>query len=629
LQNRNFNGKETLIIDAEIKKLLDQDVIKLVQFDEKQFLSPIFLKLKKNNEYRLILNLKDLNAFIPYRHFKMDTLENVITLVRKDMYMASIDIRHAYYSILMAEEDQLYLRFQWKNKIYQFRGCPNGIAHGPLWFTKIMKPVYATLRNAGKISSGFIDDSWLAGSTKQQCTDNITETVALLTKLGFILNHEKSVMVPTKVIIFLGHVIDSEKMLVYLPNEKKEYIHAECIRLTQLEQTSIRDVAKIIGLMVSSFSAVEHGKLHYRYLERAKITALKSHKGDFDAIMPITPCMKIDLQWWVHNIMTESRKIDKGNPKHVIQTDSSTQGWGYSFNDQTGGGRWSKQESKSHINVLELKAILLAIKTLKDEIKKSHVKILSDSSTAVCYVTNMGGCKSLECDVVAKEIWNFCIDNGIWLSIAHIPGIANAADKPSREFNDKLEWELNRDIFLKICKTWGEPSIDLFASRLNHKISNYCSFKADPNAQFVDAFSLNWAEFNYCYMFPPFSLISRCICKIQGDKARAVIIVPLWPTQTWYPGLLNILVDQPRILPKDRNTIMMPHTGQEHPLWKKMVMVACLVSGTPSETEAFHRRLPAYLSPLGDTQPETNTGHISLNGYTSVISGKSVKFLPL
>ena len=144
-----------MIIDAEIQKLLSQDVIRLLDFDQKQFLSPIFLRLKKNNEYRLILNLKDLNAFIHYRHFKMDTFENALTLITKDMYMASIDIRHAYYSILMAEEDQLCLRFQWRNNTYQFRGCPNGISHGPLWFTKIMKPVYATLRNAGNISSWF------------------------------------------------------------------------------------------------------------------------------------------------------------------------------------------------------------------------------------------------------------------------------------------------------------------------------------------------------------------------------------------------------------------------------------------------------------------------------------------
>ena len=61
-----------------------------------------------------------------------------------------------------------------------------------------MKPVYATLRNAGNISSGFIDDSLLAGKTKQLCLDNIKDTVELMIQLGFMINLEKSVMIPTK-----------------------------------------------------------------------------------------------------------------------------------------------------------------------------------------------------------------------------------------------------------------------------------------------------------------------------------------------------------------------------------------------------------------------------------------------
>lgn len=627
--HRKFNEKESLIISAEVDKLLKQQVIKLVKFDKNQFLSPIFLRLKKNNEYRLILNLKDLNQFIPYRHFKMDTFENALTLIRQDMFMASIDIRHAYYSIMIAEEDQLYLRFVWADNIYQFRACPNGIAHGPIWFTKIMKPVYATLRNMGHVSTGFIDDSLLCGQSKEQCLHNITDSVALMTRLGFMINQEKSVMIPTQIITYLGNIIDSNQMIVYLPSDKKDVISVECTRLSKLRSTTIRDVAKVIGLMVSSFSAVEYGKLHYRHLEMGKIKALKMNKGDYDSQLCLTSAMKLDLQWWASNIHTQYRHINRGNPDLVIQTDSSTLGWGYSFNGKTGGGRWSQEEKQSHINVLELRAILFALKTLRDNIQNLHVKILSDSSTAVCYVANMGGCKSAQCDKVARDIWNFCINIGVWLSIAHIPGKTNEADGPSREFNDKLEWELSNDIFLKVCLLWGKPTVDLFASRLNHKLDMYCSFKSDPNAAYVDAFSFDWRQFQLCYVFPPFSLLSRCIGKIQRDQAQAIIIVPLWPTQTWFPGLLNILVDQPRILPKTKTAITMPHTGQEHPLWRKLVMIACLVSGIPSEIEDFHQKLPAYLLHHGESQLETNTSHIYQNGYISVNRGKSVKFLHL
>ena len=53
---------------------------------------------------RLILNLKELNAFLPYYHFKMETLETAITLVTPGSVMASVNLRDAYYSIPIAQK---------------------------------------------------------------------------------------------------------------------------------------------------------------------------------------------------------------------------------------------------------------------------------------------------------------------------------------------------------------------------------------------------------------------------------------------------------------------------------------------------------------------------------------------
>ena len=60
--------------------------------------------------------------------------------------MASVDLRHAYYSVRIAEEQQKFLCFRWQGKIYQFTCLPNGVSEGPRLFTKLMKPVFATLR---------------------------------------------------------------------------------------------------------------------------------------------------------------------------------------------------------------------------------------------------------------------------------------------------------------------------------------------------------------------------------------------------------------------------------------------------------------------------------------------------
>jgi hypothetical protein len=46
----------------------------------------------------------------------METFESALKLIKPFSYFASIDLRHAYYSINMAENDQKFLRFQWKEK---------------------------------------------------------------------------------------------------------------------------------------------------------------------------------------------------------------------------------------------------------------------------------------------------------------------------------------------------------------------------------------------------------------------------------------------------------------------------------------------------------------------------------
>jgi hypothetical protein len=67
---------------------------------------------KKDGEYRMILNLKDLNLDIEYYHFKMETFETTLKLIKLNSYMASIDIRHAYYSVPIADEHKKFLCFK-------------------------------------------------------------------------------------------------------------------------------------------------------------------------------------------------------------------------------------------------------------------------------------------------------------------------------------------------------------------------------------------------------------------------------------------------------------------------------------------------------------------------------------
>ena len=189
----------------------------------------------------------------------------------------------------------------------------------------------------------------------------------------------------------------------------------------------------------------------------------------------------------------------------------------------------------------------LGLMSLLGSVSNQHIRIMSDNMTAISYVNAKGGCRNWECNAIAKAIWLWAIKRNNWLSAAHQPGRFNVtADSLSRHFEDGIEWELNRDLFEKICAVFGVLQIDLFASRVNHQTRAYASWKPDPHASYVDAFSVSWSQFTNSYMFPPFCLVGRCLQKLVLEQATAIIIVPLWTTQTWFTNLLSLLVDVPR-----------------------------------------------------------------------------------
>ena len=74
-----------------------------------KIISPVFMVLKPDGSYRLILNLKKFNDSVQYEHFKMDNLTSATQMMTRGCYMASVDLRHAYYSVpIKAEYRRLF-----------------------------------------------------------------------------------------------------------------------------------------------------------------------------------------------------------------------------------------------------------------------------------------------------------------------------------------------------------------------------------------------------------------------------------------------------------------------------------------------------------------------------------------
>lgn len=220
-----------------------------------------------------------------------------------------------------------------------------------------------------------------------------------------------------------------------------------------------------------------------------------------------------------------------------------------------------------------------------------HIRLLLDNTTAVAYINNMGGSHSLVCNDIAQDIWAWCLHRNIWLSAAHLPGSQNvAADKASRVFNDSTEWKLHSDIYQMIVSKFFTPTIDLFASRLNYQVPRYVAWQPDPGATAIDAFSLDWGTEQF-YAFPPFSLLGKVIQKIQNDNAQGIVITPNWPTQPWYPQMMTLLVEEPLVLPKRKDMLILPYNKDKvHPLHPKLQLLACHLSANRSQRKAFQRK---------------------------------------
>ena len=205
-----LNHKERKIIHSEIQKLAGKKILSVSPCEARtdQILSPIFTRPKKDGSHRMILNLKNLNQDIECHHFKMDTLLTALTLITPGCYMASIDLKDAYYSVPIDEQNKKFLCFMWDRQLWQFDCLPNGLALAPRKFTKLLKPVFAHLRQQGHISTAFLDDFLLLAESELACVDNIQATVQLLRSLGFIVHPDKSVLIPSQTIQYLRVIIN-------------------------------------------------------------------------------------------------------------------------------------------------------------------------------------------------------------------------------------------------------------------------------------------------------------------------------------------------------------------------------------------------------------------------------------
>lgn len=92
----------------------------------------------------------------------------------------------------------------------------------------------------------------------------------------------------------------------------------------------------------------------------------------------------------------------------------------------------------------------------------------------------MGGIRFRKLSKIVKKIWKWCETKKLWIHASYIPSKENtAADRKSRRVEKETKYSLSQEAFEHICKTFGYPNINLFASRANTIFQKYVSWKKD------------------------------------------------------------------------------------------------------------------------------------------------------
>ena len=161
-----LSPQEMAAADDQVAKLLKKGAVKRAKTGETgEYVSNVFLRPKKDGGFRMILNLKKFNNHVKYNHFKMETLQHILTLVTPGCFMSIFDLQDAYLVVPIAGVHVRFLKFVWRNRVYVYVVVPFGLAEAPRKFTKLLKPVLSKLRRSGIILAIYIDDGWVKGLT--------------------------------------------------------------------------------------------------------------------------------------------------------------------------------------------------------------------------------------------------------------------------------------------------------------------------------------------------------------------------------------------------------------------------------------------------------------------------------
>ncbi|KAK0403956.1 hypothetical protein QR680_017214 [Steinernema hermaphroditum] len=394
------------MLAAEIEDLKQKGAIRKIARSEVRWLSIVFAIPKKDGSARPVVNLKPLNKYLESRHFKMESISSLRSLLTQGDFMIKIDMKDAFFGIPMAPSSQPYLSICFADNYYCFTALPFGLSLAPYVYAKVMRTVAAWLRSQGIRLIVYLDDWLFLEQSRTTLERLVPQLLALFEHLGMVVNTEKSELQPTQTIEFLGLRVCAKREFLSIPDNKIQRIKTDCDRLLATDRCSIRRLSETLGRINACSAACYYSALMSRRLQMALRAALAEAHNNYEASMSLSSECLEDLRWWSKNLARHAKRpLREPTPSVVITTDASKLGWGATSGGASTGGNWSPEEAAEHINVLQLKAILFGLRVFAERMRDCAVLIQSDNTVAISYINRFGGTANNRLIELARTIW--------------------------------------------------------------------------------------------------------------------------------------------------------------------------------------------------------------------------------
>ena len=606
ISNYHNPTKQSFLLEA-LYQLINRNAVEPVENPNSLgFYNRLFLVPKPNNRWRPILDLSTLNTFLNTGSFKMETPETIRTSLQTGEWVTSIDFKDAYFHIPIHSQSRKYMRFHLQGRSYQFKALPFGLSTAPMEFTVVTKEVKLMALQKGIRIYQYLDDWLVRASTHDTCLQHTQTLVTLCQELGWLVNREKSELVPQQVFNFVGYQFDLKEGRVRPTEERWQTLTDKIRSILSDPVCPVRKFMSLIGLLTATEKQVHLGRLHMRPIQ----WHLKNNwrvPESLEKVIPVPKSLHPHLRWWLE----ESNGLI-GQPlhplKHALQifTDASKEGWGAHLDEHTARGQWSLPESKLHINHLELKAVFLALKEFRTLVFNKTVLVATDNTKVAVYINKEGGdkiglsvCPTVENTVLVHQA----------ASSPQGTSHPRPAERDRRQAIQAWPDHSNRVVtssrsvlscMLKVASATNGP----VCHQVQQQTTTVCITGTRPQAWAVDALSLSWEDLDP-YAFPPAAILGKVVEKLQDYPCnRIILIAPGWPNMLWFWDLVAMSSQIPLCLPSIHNLVSQPFIQVLHRNLSNLNLHAWLLEPQQSRSKASLRQWQHELRLLKEDQPD-------------------------